>query len=337
MVVLIATPNPREVKRLSRILGGLGHTLDVATTPAEVVEKIRERRPDVAMVCTLHDAWVQSIDQHPGPHIYRIALVANVDGKSATQAWNAGFDDVARTAASPEELAGRVAALERISGWLPTMADDFGADDGFDVLASGPVVELGDTLADEFGVMVGGELTATRALALPEVAYSAEAPLTLALEGKEITLGIGITMRTADAFGTLLFGEPVGRDVMADAMREFANMAGGALKRTALDCGTTYSLGLPVDCAFPEPPVGAPIWHIRGNGIELVAWTATVDDSPRRLTAGMLSEGMVLTQPVLNGSGVLLVQAGAVLTQSTVKRLLELIGPSALVEVARAA
>jgi len=336
MHVLIATQNPRDAKRISRVLGGLGHTLDVAATPEEAAENVRRRRPDVAMLTSVHESWVQPLDAQPGHHIYRIALLNEVDPKSATRAWNAGFDDVARRAACPEELAGRVAAVDRIRGWICTMGEGFGADT-FDVLTSPSVLGLGETLAEEFGAMVGGSLTASRALKLPEVAYAAEVPLTLAADGKEVSIGIGILQGASDAFGELLFGEAVGREILFDAMREFANTAGGALKRTALENGKTYSLGLPVDCVFPSAPSGTPIWQVVGDGIELVVWAAAMDDSPKRITAGMLAEGMVLTQPVMNGSGMLLVQAGAVLTQNTVKRLLELIGPNTLVEVARAA
>jgi len=336
MHVLIAMQSPRDARRASRVLGGLGHTIDVAATPDEAAEAVLRRRPDVALLTSVHETWLQPLDAHEGRHIYRIALLADVDATSAARAWSAGFDDVARRVASPEELAGRVAALDRIRRWVGTMGDAFGADT-FDVLASPSILGLGDVLAAEFGAMVGGALTASRALKLPEVAYAADVPLTLAADGKEVSIGVGIVQGASDAFGELLFGEAVGKEVLFDAMREFANTAGGALKRTALEKGRTYSLGLPVDCVFPSAPSGTPIWQIIGDGIELVVWAAAADDNPKRITAGMLTEGMVLTQPVMNGAGMLLVQAGAVLTQSTVQRLLELIGPNTLVEVARAA
>lgn len=336
MHVLIAMKNPRDAKRLSKILGGLGHTLDVAASPAETEAHLRRRRPDVAVLSSAHDSWLHPLDAQPGHHIYRIALLNDLDPTSATRAWNAGFDDVARKCACPEELAGRVAALDRIRTWVGTMGEAFGAD-GFDILASESIIGLGDTLAEEFGAMIGGSLTATRAIKLPEIAFAAEVPLTLASDSKEVSIGIGVLAGSTDAFGELLFGESVGREIMFDAMREFANTAGGALKRTALEQHKTYSLGLPVDCVFPSAPSGTPIWQVKGSGIELVVWAAAVDDKPKRISAGMLTEGMVLTQPVMNGSGMLLVQAGAVLTQNTVQRLLELIGPNTLVEVARAA
>jgi hypothetical protein len=46
---------------------------------------------------------------------------------------------------------------------------------------------------------------------------------------------------------------------------------------------------------------------------------------------------MVISKAVNNGAGVMLIPEGTVLTERTVARLLQLLGPSTLVEVARAA
>jgi len=337
MNILIATPNHSEQRRLSRVLAALGHNASIAATPEEAIERVQSQRPDVALVGALTDPWLQATTASGGPHIYRVAMVGRLDGDTASKVWNAGFDDVTTKGACPAEIAGRVEAIERIRGWLHSMGDDFAAGGEEDILASPLIVELGEALSDEFGAMIGGSLTASRAPRLGDLAYVAEIPLNLVANAQELTLGIGVSAATSDTLGTLLFGEPVDRDVMADALREFANTAGGLVKRNGGDYGMEFSLGLPSDAVFPSPPSDAPIWRVAGEGIELSVWVVTADDCPKRVTASMLSEGMVLTQPILNEAGVMLVQAGAVLTQRTVGRLVELLGPSALVEVARAA
>ncbi len=337
MRVLIATPQAREAQLVARILGGIGHDVACAESPEALAAELERCYPDVAIVGINASPWVAPFQARGGPHIYLISLQSSLDATPIQNAWDAGFDDVMRRGACAEEIAGRVAAIDRIKAWLPTMADDCAGGKDFDPTTSPSVLGLGATLSDEFGAMTGAALACSQATELPKLAHCAEVPLSLTSDGIEIMLGVGVVEGNSDVVGTLLFGEPVGRDVMADAMREFANTAGGALKRTALDHDKAYSLGLPVDSLFPSPPPGSPIWRLQGDGLDLVAWVAVTDDRPRRLTASMLAEGMVLTQPVLNGAGVLLVPAGSVLTQSTVDRLLEMAGPSALVEVARAA
>lgn len=110
MNVLIATPDPREARRLGRVVSSLGHQLAIAATPDQVLERVRTARPDVALVGTLDDPWVQALDTTAGPHIYRIAMVGLLDGRTSTRVWKAGFDDTALKSACPAELAGRVTA-----------------------------------------------------------------------------------------------------------------------------------------------------------------------------------------------------------------------------------
>jgi len=335
MNVLVASKIPRERDRLARMLGGAGHSVQGCGTPAEVEAAMRGAAPEVAIVCHVATDWLQPLAQSDR-HIYTIAALTELSGRKVQEAWDLGVDDVMRRAASAEEVLGRVGAVTRIKGWIESMGADFAADAPFDVRRLAVVRELGNLLAEEYGGMTGATLEQRPSKKLPAPLYAAEVTLTLAAESVEMTLGVGIEEASAGPFASMLFGEAVPPEVMADAMREFANSAGGAFKRSALNEDQSFSLGLPQDSMLMSPPEG-PGWLLAGGGIRLIVWLIARKDQPRRVTAANLEEGMVLAQAVRNGAGQLLVAAGSVLTQRTVARLIEMVGPTALVEVASAA
>ncbi|MFT6234455.1 MAG: hypothetical protein ACJAZO_004978 [Myxococcota bacterium] len=88
---------------------------------------------------------------------------------------------------------------------------------------------------------------------------------------------------------------------------------------------------------FVKPASDARVWRLVSGDLELCVWLITRQDARERLSASLLREGMVISKAVNNGAGVMLIPEGTVLTERTVARLLQLLGPSTLVEVARAA
>jgi hypothetical protein len=270
-------------------------------------------------------------------HIYVIASLERMSGRQVREVWKMDVDDIMSSKASPEEIAGRVDAVERIRNWVDSMGDDFVVRET-DVLSDlDTIVQFPVLMGSEFGQMLGGELASETLTEMPHMEYAAEIMLALVSSDVEVTIGVGLVKHAVDAFSSTVFGDNVGHDVMADALREFANMAGGAVKRGADSEGQTFALGLPVDAMCIKPSTDARAWRLAAGDLQLWVWLSSRHDTPQRLSASMLREGMVISKPVKNGAGVMLVPEGTVLTERTVARLLQLLGPSTLVEVSRAA
>ncbi len=328
-----------ESARLSQTLSGLGHSVITAGSADDLVTLLRtEARPDAGLLLQPDPSWITALRGAKGPHIYCVGAIEGRSGPAVQALWDQGFDDVMATDASSEELAGRVGALDRIRAWVGTMGDGFATSvEAEEDAPQGVLATIDELLASEFAQMLGTDLHSEPVPSVPSLAYAAEIPLTLSSDGSEVSLGVGVDADGAISIATMLFGEAVADEIMADALREFANTAGGALKRTALDEGHAYSLGLPTNAMFIAPDPSAKGWSLTANGVRMLIWVTKHHQQLRRLTTAMLREGMVISQPVRNGAGVMLVPAGTVLTEQTVSNLLEWVGPSALVEVARAA
>jgi len=334
MNVLIASKLPRERDRLARLLGSAGHEVQLAESPQAVIECVSGGGPDVALLCHVQQMWLAPI-RGCDRRIYTIGALTELAGRKVQEAWDLGVDDVMRRSASPEEVLGRVDAINRMRAWVEH-APAVSREQSFDLQKLAVFRDFGKVVCGEYSGLVGLPMQVERCSSLPALLHAAEVTLTLPAESVEVTLGVGIAEEVAAELGTHLFGEAVPTDVMADAMREFANSAGGAFKRSALQEDQPFSLGLPQDCLLLSPPEG-PGWIAAAGGIRVVTWLHTRKDKPRRVSAAHLEEGMVLAQPIRSASGQLLVAAGAVLTQRTVTRLVDMVGASALVEVAHAA
>lgn len=292
---------------------------------------------DVAIVCQPVHEWVTPFREHSDRHVYVIASLEHPSGREVREAWQMGVDDIMSAKASPEEVAGRVDAVERIRSWVHTMGDDFVRVPPNTLSRLTTLTEFPIMICSEFGQMIGADLVSEPLEMVPNLEYAAEIPLTLISDGLNLTIGVGLLKDAVPTFCGVLFGDIVGHDVMADAMREFANMAGGTIKRGADAEGHTFSLGLPADAMFVKPASDARVWRLVSGDLELCVWLITRQDARERLSASLLREGMVISKAVNNGAGVMLIPEGTVLTERTVARLLQLLGPSTLVEVARAA
>lgn len=336
MQVLIASKSTRDYDRFAKALQSVGHELVYCASPEEVAAQVATGTPDIAIVSSTEDAWISPIRSVATGHTYLIITLAELAGSAVRDAYVAGADDVMKRVASSAEIVGRVEALNRIQQWLPKMPADFGKSDGFDVLSLRTVEMLDSLLADELAQMVGMPLESDPKLPAG-VEYAAAIPLNLPSESVEMSLVVGFEADSANAISELLFGEVVPPEVMVDAVREFANTAGGAFKRAAMAEGHTFSLGLPVDKQSITPPAGVKGWVLHSDGVRVTVWVHANASAPVHVSTGDLKEGMVLTQPVRNAAGMVLVTAGSVLTERTVNRLLEMVGPGVMVEVQNAA
>ncbi|HEY4056534.1 MAG TPA: hypothetical protein VGM39_07985 [Kofleriaceae bacterium] len=70
-------------------------------------------------------------------------------------------------------------------------------------------------------------------------------PLTLVAERLIVRVGLGVDAATRTRIQTDLLGNDASAPALADAMREMANIAGGAIRRSAFESGLTFTRGLP--------------------------------------------------------------------------------------------
>ena len=336
MRILVAEPNLNERKRLADLLRKRGHTVTTPATADAALCETQHDPPDLAFVNL-------AMGQPPGSliaslrgaerdrHLYVIATSANPDGRAATAAWTSGADDLMRLSASAEEVLGRADAPTRIQAWSHrgmARVRDFAAELRLDRLQAWRNLE--GLVSGELGSMLGVDLTVGSGSG--KIRYAAEIPLSVPSEKVEIRLALGIDEGSVGPLGQQLFGDNVDSDAIDDALREMANMAGGAFKRHALDDGATFTLGLPKSRRPFSMDIGR-CFAVCGPGFELYAAVTEAVRELRHLPARALTEGMVLAHDVKNVAGVLLLGAGTSLTRRSVERLIELVGPDTTLAV----
>ncbi len=315
-------------------MSALGHHVVLVDDPDELSASVDAGGFDVAVVpiARRFDTALKKLAA-TSPHVYLIGLVPRLSQQAFQDAFKAGVDDVMGFGACPAEIAGRVDAPERIRRWV---GKDEASQPSFSI-ADLNVWKTADVcIASEIGQMLGLEFEVTEATD-EAVTQCAEIGLNLVTEGQEASIGVGVGSDSMTAISNLLFGEVVHADVFADAVREFANCAGGVIKRAAIDEGHTFSLGLPKDAQRFAAPAGSRRLCLTNGTISISIWLQSQMVSKERVQASALEQGMVLAKDVNGAGGVLLFPAGRVLTDRTIERLISIVGAGALFEVQRAA
>lgn len=333
MNILVA--HPREAKTYEKVLSALGHQVELVDDPESLVAAVTSgTKYDVAAVPIgkRFESTFAALAES-SPHIYFIGLVPRLTQQSYQDAYKVGVDDVIGFGACAAEIAGRVDAPERIRRW---MGNDGPAVPEFSI-SDLKVWQTADVcIASEIGQMLGLEFEVSEGDEVP-VTQSAEIMLNLVEEGQEAAIGVGVGTDSMETLSQMLFGEVVHTDIFADAVREFANCAGGVVKRAAIDEGHTFALGLPKDCQQFAAPAGAKHIRLTSGAVSLSVWLQYQSVGRERVTASHLEEGMVLTKDVKGAGGVLLFPSGRVLTARTIERLVSIVGAGVLFEVTRAA
>lgn len=353
MLVLIVEDVRHERELLARHLAHAGCDVAQAADTKAALQLIAERPPDVLLT-----DWglpggsgldlVKRVRSIATPHhVYSIVVTGRTNAADIAQVFASGADDFLRKPVFKEELVARIEAPKRIAAWASRLAPSATVHDltgRYDATRLRAWREVENLVTADISDMLGHGLTVTRGAITP-VVMAAEIPLSLPAEQLEIRLGVGFDGTSRAKLGELLLGDPSAPDAtMNDVVREIANTAGGAFKRTALAEGITLTTGLPSNHGRLEPPANLTQdtlrpWVARSdaNGFGLSFTASIVSRKNQRVTAHTLREGMVLARDLKNEAGVLLVPAGTRLTSSTVERLAKLLGGTFLVDVADAA
>jgi CheY-like chemotaxis protein len=249
-----------------------------------------------------------------------------------TAIFNAGADDLAITASMMRsELLGRVDGLKRVRGWGGAAKSvEFGPLSDLDKVRAWR--ELDTIVSVELGEQLGTGLHAVDD-APREIAFSGAVSLSLAVEKVELQLSIGIEREMVAAFGGALLDGDTSDAMLADALRELANVAGGAIKRAAGNDAMAVTIGLPTNASV-EDASNARTWSATtSTGLRLRIAAVALPCKGRALRRVELREGMVLAGDVRNQAGLLLVAAGTYLTSTTVDGLARTLDSNALVDV----
>ena len=326
MRVLAAITDAKERARIVTLLATHHEVVEAATSA--VAARQWDQRFDVAIVDAVQVARARQVPTR----LYVIAVVKeNPISTDYQLAYAAGADDVMRAGAPRDEVIGRANALDRIRAWNAPQITIASRLEKFELWS-----RLGDIVATEIGELLGHGVTSSSAPA-GKLVMAAELPLTLTSEKIQLRIGFGIDEVTLVMLQAGLLAGDTTPEAAADALREIANTAGGALKRVAMAANIELTIGLPINKSIAANDQAAGehrAWMLEStNGMQLACTATAMASVPKVIGARDLKEGMVLARDVRNPNGVLIAPAGTNLTTTTVEQLARLLGAHATVEV----
>jgi hypothetical protein len=193
--------------------------------------------------------------------------------------------------------------------------------------------EVERIVAIELGELLGTSLICgTQATTSP--IHTSVVPLTMASDLLRIEIGLGVDERTRDHLRELLLGGDESHEAMADALREMANTAAGAIRRAALDDGDCLAIGLPSnDNLFIETLGKRQVWTMSDKSMWLQCVVAASPNQGRAVPARELCEGMVLSKDVVAVEGLVVAEAGIAITDATAQTIVSAVGGTRPIQV----
>jgi DNA-binding response OmpR family regulator len=263
-------------------------------------------------------------------------------GKDIASLIGAGVNDFVRRPVVDAELVERVKAPGRLIRWaqavLKPAAFDFSGT--LDLSALRAWKNLGALVAEDLAQIAGQPFGVSEGWpehfgnGLP----SATIPMSLAGDELELRVSIVVDSATLKWLREIVLADPgAGKDATDDALREFANTAGGAIKRAVLCESVTLTTGIPINDSTVCLPGKHQCWTLTLDEGACIAVVAEIRKREnQRVPASKLAEGMVLAHDVRSEGGVLLVPAGSRLTGTSAAKLAAMLGPKFFLEVAQA-
>ena len=274
---------------------------------------------------------------------YLIAIVdAAPSAKDLASMLAAGANDFIRRPVVDVELIERVQGPARLLRWVSSIDKSV-----FDLSAPPELTQLeawrklGVAVAEDLGQIAGQSFTVTCGWPseFGKAARAATIPMSLAGDQLEVRLSICTDAKSSGWVKSTLLGDASAQDpAVDDVLREFANTAGGVLKRTALHESITLTTGIPFN-SQPTHHEDASIWSLKlddGDACFVVVGEV-IERHNQRVSAAKLCEGMIVVNDVRSDGGVLLVRGGSRLTSTAAAKLSSILGPQTFIEVAPAA
>jgi DNA-binding response OmpR family regulator len=349
MHILIIDGDKRSRELGARFLSEADHEVEIAGDAASGRSVLNKRIPEVILLDMyaaggrLHEfiKWIRALDSPHRPYLILTLSKPGFPAELAT-ALTRGADDFVRKPWLRDELIFRAETIKRMhalqSGHDKLM--DWSDESDISALACWQNIEL--VLANDLSEVLCSPLVATPVQeGLLHSNFAAEIPMTMTQHQVQVQIGIGLDQSSASRISQAMFdmeAPPV--EVIQDLLREFANTAGGAFKRSAEQEQIDITTGLPTDI---EPGLFSSAEcvdrrHFRlstpDDHIQIFVEVELRSKGLNKIKISELQEGMVLSKDLLNASGMLLVRSGTRLTSSNVSRLCNLVPDHMLVEVA---
>ncbi len=347
IVIVDAVRDDRELA--TRLLSAAGHDVQPASDIKGATALIERQTPDVLVLdwATLQAAEflkrVRAMEL--SNHIYIVVTSLGRSPADLVNAIAAGADDYMKKPLGKDELVTRVTGIERIRRWASRVLEKVTHD--WSEASSIPELrawrDADRSFTRDLEVVVGTALSvSTCPNPFEQIAMGAEIPLSLAAEGLEVRLAIGLDQASLLRVASMVLGmDDAPPEVMIDVVREFANTAGGAFKRAAVEEGVTLTTGLPCEVLVESwgKAKAQQKFTIQSEdgSIKIGVHIEVRSRALVRTTVGQLCEGMVLARDLLNEAGTLLVAAGTRLTQTQIERVARVLSTKSAVEVAQAA
>jgi CheY-like chemotaxis protein len=154
----------------------------------------------------------------------------------------------------------------------------------------------------------------------------------------ELTVRLEMDHAMGAAVASAVLDLPPDRTVLAELMREMANLAGGAAKRCLLKDGVAFAMGLPLDLDPAAAVVDTNLLFacdlVSASGRVRCLLTRTRVERVHVLVPA-LREGHVVVREVRGPNGMLLAPAGAALTKGAVAMILKMLPHAAKIEIAK--
>lgn len=351
MIILVVDHNRQERDTTVSMLTAAENAIDSVADAKSALTFLDTRTPDVIVIeATLPGVsgteLVKRIRARESiSHAYIVVTSAKQIVGDLKAAFQAGADDFLRKPCGKDELVARVDGLNRIRRWAPVVfgagaRDDLGSGGDLSGLHAWKTVEsiVTSDVADMLG-MTFDIATSERSLDAAEL--GALLPLTIAAEGIEVCVAVGVDSPTQRALAEVMLGNADAPNAeLCDMMREIGNVAAGAFKRMAAAEGKTFTTGLPQSRTsfdgFRRPAAkGRQSWIATsaGSPIQLRFEVEIRIRSPKRVLTTDLQEGMVVTCDLLNDTGALVLRGGTRLTESHLGHLPRILGAKRLVDV----
>lgn len=350
MRVLVVEPNRAQRELAISFLSSGGHEVESAVEVQGANVRLAARWPDVVFLSwgvpsaaafvkrlrstETHHTWVVATSERGAPD-----LISSI---------RQGADDYVRSPFCREELLLRIEGISRIQRWAQkatatVVSVDWSTGPRLDALAA--FRDARRLLVPDLETVLGTSFTSSSCTnPLERVAVSSALPLTLAGNGQEARLCIGLDALSVRDIGKALFGtETPPPEAIHDVVRELANTAAGTFKLAALDEGITLTTGLPKSFNGSPPVSEATVQNqtfmLVGNEIPVrVGISIGISTTkPTASTVGTLAEGMVLARDLLSETGALLLPVGTRLTTNQIARVGRVLAPDTTVEVVLAA
>ncbi|MEO8878694.1 MAG: hypothetical protein ABI461_24100, partial [Polyangiaceae bacterium] len=299
---------------MAHALERASHTVMFGACAKSAPLAVRDNTPDAVIVGYQGKSQLDAVREicvaHPVCHV-----IATIDsGTEVAGLLTAGAQEIIRRPILADELLARVQAPER---WLQRTSE-------LDIRSLASWATLKGAIATDLGQTIGCPLNVRATTPDAKTWPVRGGSIAMSLARYRVELRVSIVADDAAMAwlaGTLLGDPKANAESSNDMLRELANVAGAAVKRSIAADGYVLTTGVPINDVptLPDAKTCLIASHAKHG---FLGWVVEIKSRRnQRISASKLAEGMVLVRDLRNESGALLAAAGTRLTSSTAERV----------------